>query len=200
MGGKEQDWFAELDAELQKQTESISKDLAELNNQKRMINKTLIEDFWKVYMRFQKINVNMTMEPPHEAFANFEEYPEKWHFKEGFKFAAVNNLQLVDRTQDQGRMGDSVKVWYYSVDSTPHVRMIFEYCEGEHYYKYAGWKRIFAQFIIYDAPMVDIDMDALHLKLGEVVKVWYESHLRRNRDIIIKHLKENFERGETFTE
>ena len=58
MGGKEQDWFAELDAELQKQTESISKDLAELNNHKRMINKTLIEDFWKVYMRFQKINVN----------------------------------------------------------------------------------------------------------------------------------------------
>jgi len=200
MGGKEQDWFAELDAELQKQTESISKDLAELNNQKRMINKTLIEDFWKVYMRFQKINVNMTMEPTHEVFANFEEYPEKWHFKEGFNFAAVNNLQLVDRTQDQGRMGDSIKFWYYSVDSTPHVRMIFEYCEGEHYYKYAGWKRIFAQFVIYDSPMTKIDVEKFHAKLGEVVKVWYESHLRRNRDIVIKHLKENFERGETFTE
>jgi hypothetical protein len=32
------------------------------------------------------------------------------------------------------------------------------------------------------------------------VKSWYESHLRRNRDILIKHLKDNYERGETFTE
>jgi hypothetical protein len=198
--GDGKDWFAELDAELQKQTEAISKDLAEMNNQKRAINKTLIEDFWKIFMRFGKINVNMTMEPSHEAFAVFEVYPDVWHFKEGFNFAAVNSLQLVDRTTEQGRMGDSLKVWYYSVDSTPHVRMIFEYCEGEHYYKYAGWKRIFAQFVVYDAAMAKADLNKMHEKMSDVVKVWYESHLRRNRDVIIKHLKENFERGETFTE
>ena len=34
-------------------------------------------------------------------------------------------MQIVDMTQNQGRMGDSIKVWYYSVDSTPHVRMVF---------------------------------------------------------------------------
>jgi hypothetical protein len=139
--GERNDWFSELDAELQKQTEAISKDLAEMNNQKRMLNKTLIEDFWKIYMRFGRINVNMTMEPSHEAFASFEVYPDVWNFKDGFNFAAVNSLQLVDRTTEQGRMGDSLKVWYYSVDTIPHIRMVFEYCEGEHYYKYAGWKR-----------------------------------------------------------
>jgi hypothetical protein len=180
--GDGKDWFAELDAELQKQTEAISKDLAEMNNQKRAINKALIEDFWKIFMRFGKINVNMTMEPSHEAFAVFEVYPDVWHFKEGFNFAAVNNLQLVDRTAEQGRMGDSIKVWYYSVDSTPHVRMIF------------------AQFVVYDAPVAKAGLNKLHEKMSDVVKVWYESHLRRNRDIIIKHLKENYERGETFTE
>jgi hypothetical protein len=199
-GGKGEDWFAELDAELQKETEAINKDLTELNNSKRTINKTLIEDFWRIWMRFGKINVNMTMEPSHEAFANFDVYPDQWRFKEGFNFASVNSLQLVDRSQDQGRLGDSIKVWYYMVDSTPHVRMIFEYCEGEHYYKYAGWKRIFAQFVIFDSPITHLSMNKLHEKMGTVVKVWYESHLRRNRDIIIKHLKENFERGETFTE
>jgi hypothetical protein len=78
--------------------------------------------------------------------------------------------------------------------------MIFEYCEGEHYYKYAGWKRIFAQFVIYDAPLNKLSMDDLHKKMGDVIKAWYESHLKKDREFVIKHLKENYERGETFTE
>jgi hypothetical protein len=199
-GVKDEDWFAQLDAQLERETEQIHKDLSELNDQKRTINKALIEDLWKIWYRFEKANVHMTMEPTTEVFANYESYPEAWHFKDGFNFAAVNGLQLVDRTQDQGRMGDSIKIWYYSVDSTPHLRAIFEYCEGEHYYKYAGWKRIFAQFVVFDAPLAKLDMSDLHKKLGDVVKIWYESHLRKNRELIIKHLKENYERGETFTE
>ncbi|MCQ5375775.1 MAG: hypothetical protein NO474_04170 [Methanomassiliicoccales archaeon] len=197
---KEEDWFAQLDAELEQKTEAITKDLMELNNQKRMINRTLIEDFWKIWMRFGKINVHFTMEPSYSAFAQFDEFPDQWRFREDFNFAGVNTIQLVDRTQEQGRMGDSLKIWYYNEDSTPHIRMVFEYCEGEHYYKYSGWKRIFGQFVIYDAPLAKFDMDKFHEKLADVVKAWYESHLRRNRDILIKHLKDNYERGETFTE
>ena len=30
--------------------------------------------------------------------------------------------------------------------------------------------------------------------------MWYESHLRRNRDLLIKHLKSEFERVETFNQ
>ena len=78
--------------------------------------------------------------------------------------------------------------------------MVFEYCEGEHYYKYAGWKRVFGQFVIIDSALNDVDMDDVHDKLGEVVKAWYESHLRRNRDVLISYLKSNFEKGETFAE
>jgi len=36
--------------------------------------------------------------------------------------------------------------------------------------------------------------------LSNVIKVWFESHLRKNRDLIIKYVKENFEKGETFTQ
>jgi hypothetical protein len=43
-------------------------------------------------------------------------------------------------------------------------------------------------------------MDRFHEKLADVVLAWYESHLRNNRDILISHLKEKYERGETFTE
>jgi hypothetical protein len=197
---KEEDWFAQLEQQLDAETEAITKDVVELNSQKASVNKALIEDFFKIWIKFNKMSINFTIDPPSETFAHFDEYPENWRFKENLNFAAVNTIQLVDRTQDQGRMGDSIKVWYYNVDSTPHLRMIFEYCEGEHYYKYAGWKRIFAQFVVFDSPLGKLDMDKLHEKMGDVVKVWFESHLRRNRDVIIKHLKENYERGETFTE
>ncbi len=197
---KEDDWFEKLDAELEQQTQSIVKDMSELSNQKKAINRTLIEDFWKVLVRFGKINVHFTMEPAHSAFAQFTTYPDEWKFKEGFNFSGVSNIQLVDRTQEQGRTGDSLKVWYYSDDSSPRLRMVFEYCEGEHYYKYAGWKRVFGQFVIIDSALNDVDMDDVHDKLGEVVKAWYESHLRRNRDVLISYLKSNFEKGETFAE
>ncbi len=197
---KEDDWFNELDAQLEEQTQTIIKDMAELNNQKRTINRALIEDYWRILVRFSKINVHFTMEPSHSAFATFMTYPDEWKFKDDFNFAGVNNIQLVDRTQEQGRMGDSLKVWYYNDDTSPRVRMVFEFCEGEHYYKYAGWKRVFGQFVVYDAPLSDFSIEDIHGKLGDVVKAWYESHLRRNREFLIDHLKSNYEKGETFTE
>ncbi len=197
---KEDDWFNGLDAQLEEQTQTIIKDMAELNDQKRTINRALIEDYWRILVRFSKINVHFTMEPSHSVFATFMTYPDEWKFKDDFNFAGVNNIQLVDRTQEQGRMGDSLKVWYYNDDSSPRVRMVFEFCEGEHYYKYAGWKRVFGQFVIYDAPLGEFGLEEIHNKLGDVIKAWYESHLRRNREFLIDHLKANYEKGETFTE
>ena len=97
-------------------------------------------------------------------------------------------------------MGDSLKVWYYNDNGTVRLRMIFEYCEGEHYYKYAGWKRVFGQFVLYDAALSDIDINEIHDKMAIVVKSWFESHLRHNREVLINTLKDNFEKGETFTE
>jgi len=196
----QEDWFEQLDEELEKATQSITKDFIELSNQKAQINRTIIEDFWKILQRFAKINVHFTMEPSYSAWAQFEEFPNEWKFKENFNFAGVNLIELIDRTQDQGRMGDTLSVHYYTKDSAPHLRMTFEYCEGEQYYKYAGWKRIFGQFILFDSPIAKLDMDKFHEKLADLVKAWYESHLRRNREILIKHLKENYERGETFTQ
>ncbi len=199
-GGKQEDWFEDLDEELEEKTQAITKDVIDLNNQKRKINQTLIEDFWRVLNRFGKINVHFTMEPSYSAFAQFEEFPDEWKFREDFNFSGVNNIQMVDKTQDEGRTGDALKAYYYTEDSTTRLRMVFEYCEGEQYYKYAGWKRIIGQFVVYDASIEKLNMDKLHEKMKGVIKAWYESHLRRNRDILIKHLKDSYERGETFTQ
>ncbi len=198
--GSQEDWFKELDDELERKTQSITKDVVELSNQKININRTIIEDFWNILQRFSKINVHFTMEPPYSSWGQFEEFPNEWKFKDTFNFAGIGTIQLVDRTQDQGRMGDSIRVNYYIDNTTPRLRVVFEYCEGEQYYKYAGWKRIFGQFILFDNSLTRLNMDKFHEKLGIVIKAWYESHLRRNRDILIKSLKDNFERGETFTQ
>ena len=199
-GSKNEDWFDNLDKELDKKTAQAQKSSGVETSQKGELNRVLVSDFWKILLRFEKINIHFSIEPSHTQFATFEKYPYEWSLKENFDFGSINQITIVDRTRDLGRVGDTLKLRYYDDGEEHKLRLTFEYCEGEHYYKYAGWKRIFAQFVIYDSPMTKIDVEKFHAKLGEVVKVWYESHLRRNRDIVIKHLKENFERGETFTE
>jgi len=194
------DWFAELDAELEKKTRNIIRDVEELKSQQGKVNRSLVEDFARLLARFEKINVHLTMEPAKSVFAEPTSIPDQYKMKEELDYASIKNIQLVDRTQEQGRMGDSLKVWYYNDENTMRIRMVFEYCEGEHYYKYAGWKRVFGQFLIYDAALSEMNMDELHENLAEVIKAWYESHLRRNREVLIAALGERFEKGETFTE
>jgi len=124
----------------------------------------------------------------------------RWSLKDNFDYGSVNQIQIIDRTRDQGRVGDSLRLRFYKDKKTTHMRLSFEYCEGEHYYKYSGWKRIFGQFVLYDSPVKKINLDQIHAILGDVVRVWYDSHLKRDRDVILGYLKENYEKGETYTQ
>ena len=94
---------------------------------------------------------------------------------------------------------DALRVWYYKVDGKLHLRMSFNFCEGEQYYKYSGWKRIFSEYVLYDAPLSKVSMNRIHEILKDLIKTWYESHLKRDRDIILNYVKNNFEKGETIT-
>ena len=194
------DWIKQLDAELERQTQDIMKDAAELQTQMGAVNKTLIFDFDQIKDRFDKQRIFLTMEPQRSVYAQQDDTLEKWQFKPEFKPEDIRNIQLIDRTQEQGRMGDSLKAWYYNDNGEIRLRMIFEYCEGEHYYKYAGWKRVFGQFVVYDCDLPNVNLENLHDKMATVVKAWFESHLRHNREVLINALKANFEKGETFTE
>jgi hypothetical protein len=196
--GKEADWFTELDQELEKKMLQITDNIVEQNTQKVGINKSLLDDFYRIWLRFNKINVHFTMLPESSTFAQFVVYPDQWSFKPDYDFGGVDNITLTDRTQ--GRVGDSLKAWYYSVDSQTHFRMAFEYCEGEHYYKYAGWKRIFSSYNLLDVPVTKFEEKRYHEVLADIIKAWYESHLRRDREIVLKHFREKYEKGETFTQ
>jgi len=194
-----EDLFAQLDAELQNMTDDIVDDMGKLSEKKASINKSIIENFWKVWIRFDRMKIHFTMEPSPGAFATFNDFPEDWKFRDNFDFANTQSVYLIDKTQDQGRTGDSIKGWFYNLGKEVHFRLVFEYCEGEHYYKYSGWKRIFAQQVLYDSPIDKVNLNKVWETLAGVIKVWFESHLRKNRDLLIKYCKESFEKGETFT-
>ncbi len=198
--GKE-NWFESLDRELEEQTKEIIESFGEQNTQKLEVNRSLIEDFWKIWKRFNKINVHFTIEPSYTAFAQFDEFPYgDWKWRTSFNVAGVNRIELVDRTQDQGRIGDAMRVSYYAENDKPKVRIDFQYCEGEHYYKYSGWKRIYSQHLLYDEPLEKVDMGDVHGVFRDIVKTWYESHLKRNRSILLNHLKSKYPNVETFTQ
>jgi hypothetical protein len=200
-GKDDSDWFTQLDEELEKKTVQITDNLAEQSTQKDVINRSLVEDLFRIWIRFNKINVHFSMAPDPQAPtfpAQFVVFPEQWSFKPDFPFGDMDNTALTDRTQ--GRVGDSLKAWYYNVENQMHLRMVFEFCEGEHYYKYAGWKRIFTQYVLLDLPVAKFEEKKYHEVLGDVIKAWYESHLRRDREIVLKHIREKYEKGETFTQ
>ncbi len=196
------DWFDELDAELDEKTEEIIKNLDEKDSKLADLNREFIKDFWRVWMRFEKLHVHFSIIPEKEDFANFEEFPHEWDFKDDFDFADVSILKLMDRSQADNRTGDSLVIEYYNENDDLKVGMFFEFCEGESYYKYSGWKRIFARYSLmdYKFPLSKKEMDKYHDILKEVVKVWYESHLKGDRSIIIDHIKDNYDKIEEYPE
>ncbi|MEM3397226.1 MAG: hypothetical protein QW620_05510 [Thermoplasmata archaeon] len=195
------DWFRELEEELEKKTEEIIQTSGEERSRKMELNRTLVHDFMLIWDKFNDIHIHITMDPPHNLYATFKNYPKDWEFKPDFDFATINTIQLVDKTQAQGRVGDGIKFTYYTDEKgVLHLRGVFEYCEGENYYKYSGWKRIFNVHVLYDAPVTKVDIDRIHQILADVVKSWYESHLKKNRDILLAHIKNTYEKGETYTQ
>jgi len=198
-GAKSEDWFDNLDKELDKKTAQAKKTSGAETTQKGELNRTLVSDFWKVLLRFEKINIHFSIEPSHTQFAQFEKYPYEWSLKETYDFGSVNQVQIMDRSRDQGRVGDALKLRHYLDGDELKLRMTFEFCEGEHYYKYSGWKRIFGQYILFDQPAKKLEIDQFHTVLAEVVRQWYDSHLKHDRNVLLNYMASTFEKGETYT-
>ncbi len=201
-GSAKGDWFDELDAELEEKTEETYESMGERDSKMAELNKQFIKDFWRVWIRFEKLNVHFSMQPDYSSFATFDEFPEQWEFRDEFDFSSVRTLKLMDKTQQEGRTGDTLLLEYYTEDDETKLGLFFEFCEGETYYKYSGWKRIFARYTLFetDFPVEDDKMDDIHDTMKDVVKVWYESHLKGDRDLVIEHIKEEYTKTEEYPE
>lgn len=197
---KDDDWFEALEAELDRETATIKNDVAGLTRAKTEINRDAMRDFWKIWLRFNKSNIHFSLKPEYSDFLRFREFPDDWSLRDDFRYGSVNSVELTDRSTEEGRMGDRLKLFYYNQEGRFYVRMTFEYFEGEHYYKYSGWKRIFGQYVLYDVPVDSFHSQKFHEVLADAVKAWFESHLRKGRDSFLEHLKAHYPAGNSFSE
>jgi hypothetical protein len=161
------------------------------------LNKRLLQDLWEVHNQFEGISVHLTIEPSQTLFATFVEYPEKWAFRDSFDFGMVKTIELHDRTP--GWVGFVLRFWYYRTpEGAPHLRGIYEWCEGESYHKYTGWMRMMNQAVIHDSHEESVNLRELHASLRDLVVRWYTAHLERSPESLIAHLKEKFPKGVTY--
>ncbi len=194
------DWFDELDQELEQKKEETYRNKGERDSKLAELNKEFIKDFWRIWIKFENLNVHLSIKPEHSSFAKFQEFPEEWKFNEDFDFASVRNIKLMDKTQEENRAGDTLSLEYYTEDDTFKMGVFFEFFEGETYYKYSGWKRIFARYLLheFEFPPEEDQIDEIHEVLKDIVSSWYESHLKRNREILLEHIKVNYEKVEEY--
>ncbi len=193
------DWFQKLEKELQKKEQEVLKDNSMTTGKKAEINKRLLTNLWVTWVRFNKQDIHFTIEPAPNKWLEFTAYPDKFQLRDDFFFENVNNIVFRDTARDIERLGDSLKV-IYKKDEQERINLIFEFSEGEKYDRYTGWHRYFTQYILYDKPVKEASQEEIDNILLNVVAKWYESQLRRDREVILQYIKENFKKGETFVE
>ena len=192
------DFVESLKTELSRAQKSAGEKGTEDLARRAEINKRLLQDLWEVHNQFEDISVHLTIEPSQTLFATFVEYPMKWTFKDGFDFGAVKTVELHDRTP--GWLGFTMRFWYYRTpEGKPHLRGIYEWCEGESYHRYTGWMRMMNQAVLYDAHEDLVSFKELHPTLRAVVVAWYGSHLERSPESFIAHLKEQYPKGTNYS-
>lgn len=197
---KDDDWYKSLESGPETNASASKDETAELNREKREINVTALQELWKIWLKFNRSNIHFSIRPEYGDFLKFREFPEEWTLREDFRFQTLNSVELKDRTSHAGRMGDALKLFYYTQDGRHYVRLVFEYFEGERYHKYSGWKRRFGQFVLYDAPVSSFAAARFRDIVADIVKPWYESHLSGGRDNFLEHLKANYPAGTPFSE
>lgn len=193
----EDDFVQSLRGELSKAQRTATTATQEDLSHRAEINRRLLQDCWEIHNQFEQISVHLSVEPSQTLFATFVEYPEKWSFRDNFDFGAVKAVELKDRAP--GWVGFGLRFWYYRTDEgKPHLRGIYEWCEGESYHRYSGWMRQMNQAVLYDSNEHSVDFRQLHQVLKDVVVHWYQAHLDKGPEPFIGHLKEKYPKGASY--
>lgn len=197
---KQEDWFEKLRSDLNKKSEEILKSYNLESDKKRSINIEMVQDLWKIYLKFVDVNVHFTLEPPATNWASFTDYPTTWKIRDEYNFGALNTISFVDTTREDDRTGDALKMIYELGPDGENIKISFEFFEGEKYYKYSGWKRTYAKHTLYENLVSKASIDDIHNILATLILKWYESHLKRDRNFLINYVKEKYPLSESFTE
>lgn len=196
---EEKDWFSKLDAELLKKEKQVLKDSSMTTGKKADLNKRILTDLWQTWVRFNAQNIHFTIDPPPNKWLEFSNYPDKYHLRNDFFFENVSNITFRDTAKEIERVGDSLK-FIYKKNETERISVMFEFSEGEKYDRYTGWHRYFTQYVLYESSLRSAKIEEIEEILLALMAKWYESQLRRDRQLIIEEVKANYNKGETFIE
>ncbi|MGC8497029.1 MAG: hypothetical protein ACP5NL_03400 [Thermoplasmata archaeon] len=197
---KQEDWFEKLQSDLNKKSEEILKGYNLESDKKRSINIEMVQDLWRIYLKFVDVNVHFTLDPPATNWASFTDYPTNWKIRDEYNFGALNSISFVDTTREDDRTGDALKMIYELGPDGEKIKITFEFFEGEKYYKYSGWKRTYEKHVLYESLVSKSSIDEIHNILSDLILKWYESHLKRDRNLLLNHIKEKYPITESFTE
>lgn len=193
----EDDFVASLKSELARSRKTSAQVGGEDLSHRAELNRRLLQDLWEIHNQFEDAAIHLTVEPSQTLFATFVEYPTQWMFKESFDFGAVKTIELRDRTQ--GWVGFTLRFWYYSTpEGRPHLRSVFEWCDGESYHRYTGWMRMMSQAVLFDEPEHSVNVREIHRVLKDVIVIWHASHLEHAPEKLISHLKEKYAKGASY--
>jgi hypothetical protein len=193
------DWFSKLDEQLTKKEKEVMKDSSRTVGKKSEFNKKILTDLWQTWVRFNKQNIHFTIDPAPNKWLEFTSYPENFQLSKDFGFENVSNITFKDTAAEVERVGDALKI-IYKKEENESISAMFEFSEGEKYDRYTGWHRYITQHILYESTMKEAKVEELEEVLLNVIAKWYESQLRRSRDLIIDEIKGNYKKGETFIE
>jgi hypothetical protein len=195
---EDDDFVSSLRAELSRtQSAKAAEAQGEDLTKRAELNRRLLQDLWEVHNQFEDAGVHLSIDPSHQLFATFAEYPTKWTFKETFDFGAVKTVELGDRAA--GWLGFTLRFWYYRTpEGVSRLRGIFEWCDGESYHRYTGWMRMMSQAVLFDAAEPEVQVRELHRILRDVVVQWYGAHLENKPEAFVAHLKEKYPKGTSY--
>jgi len=196
-GTEEKDWFSKLDEQLAKKEKEVLKESSLTTGKKSELNKKILTDLWQTWVRFNMQNIHFTIDPPPNKWLEFTSYPDKFQLSNDFFFENVSHISFRDTAGDKERVGDSLKIIYKNEENET-ISVLFEFSEGEKYDRYTGWHRYFTQYILYESPLKSAKLEEVENVLLDVITKWYESQLRRDRNVIIEDIKKNYKKGETF--
>ncbi|MFW6145102.1 MAG: hypothetical protein ACOC55_05965, partial [Candidatus Natronoplasma sp.] len=166
------------------------------------INKQFIRDFFRIWMRFQKVDAHMSMHPDPSAFAEFIDYPENWKFKDDFDISKLKMIKLANKSQYEigPKTEDSLMLEYHQEDDDLAIELFFEYCEENKYSRALGWGKSVSRYSLFKGkvPLQDEEMGEFHERLKDFVKKWYEAHLTKHRDLVLNYVENKYEKVEGY--
>lgn len=164
---------------------------------RREVTSTVLQDMWRIWFRFDSMNLSFALSPSYTEFLRFHEFPDRWYLDEYYNFAALSRAAVTDRSSAE-RDGDALVLSYRTEKETTYATILFEYFKGEQYMKYKGWKRVFGQLILYESPVLSFNVNTYRSMMADIAEAWVSSHVRRRRDEFLERLVRQFPSAPAF--